>query len=60
MSEPTLGCFSQFTAYAAAESGPTNGKSLGFDVAKLFKQQCPVCSGYGHAAKDCPTAVHLS
>ena len=35
-------------------------KSVALEVAKLNQQQCPSCSGFGHAAKDCPTTVKLS
>ena len=27
---------------------------------RLAKQRCWACSGYGHAPKDCPTAVKIA
>ena len=29
------------------------------EFARLYKQECPFCSGYGHTGHDCPTGVKL-
>ena len=33
---------------------------LGYEFARLIKQKCPYCDGYGHSGNDCPTDAKIA
>ena len=45
---------------ANAAKPPHYVKNLELEFARLNNQRCWACSGYGHAPKDCPTAVKIA
>ena len=33
---------------------------LGYEFARLIKQKCPYCDGFGHSGNDCPTDAKIA